>query len=210
MKPQVLLSLLLAGLMSPVLAAEQAAPAAPQGNAAAGQAIGSTVCAACHAADGNSIGAPNPKLAGQLPEYLFKQMRNFKNGERVNPIMNGMIAAFDENQMRDLAAYFSSQKQVGDVSKSKETLELGQKIYRAGLAAKGLPACAGCHGPSGAGIPAQFPRIGGQLSDYLETQIKSFRDGARANDPNKMMRTVALKMTDAEIKAVADYTAGLR
>jgi cytochrome c553 len=210
MKPQVLLPLLLAGLMSPVLAAEQAAPAAPKGNAAAGQAIGSTVCAACHGPDGNSIGAPNPKLAGQHPEYLFKQMRNFKSSERVNPIMNGMIAAFNEDQMRDLAAYFGSQKQVGDQAKNKDTLELGQKIFRAGLAAKGLPACAGCHGPSGAGIPAQFPRIGGQLSDYLETQLKAFRDGTRANDPNKMMRTVALKMTDAEIKAVADYTAGLR
>jgi len=214
MKRQVLLSLLLAGLMSPVLAAEQA-PAAPKGDPARGQAIGSTVCAACHGADGNSIGAPNPKLAGQHPEYLLKQMLNFKGidgkqPERANPIMNGMIAAFDENQMRDLAAYFGSLKLVGDQSKNKDTLELGQKIFRAGDAAKGLPACAGCHGPSGAGIPAQFPRIGGQLADYLETQLKSFRDGTRANDPNKMMRTIALKMTDAEIKAVTDYIAGLR
>jgi cytochrome c553 len=124
--------------------------------------------------------------------------------------MNGMIAAFDENQMRDLAAYFGAQKQVGDQSKSKETIEAGQKIFRAGNASKGLPACAGCHGPSGAGIPAQFPRIGGQLSDYLEAQLKAFRDGSRSNDPNKMMSTIALKMTDAEIKAVADYIAGLR
>ena len=210
MKPHVLLPLLLASLTSAALAAEQAAAPAPKGNAAAGQAIGSTVCAACHGADGNSIGAPNPKLAGQHPEYLFKQMRNFKSGERANPIMNGMIAAFDENQMRDLAAYFASQKQVGDVAKNKETLPTGQKLFRAGDAAKGLPACTGCHGPSGAGIPAMFPRIGGQRSDYLETQLKAFRDGTRANDPNKMMRTIALKMTDAEIKAVAGYAAGLR
>lgn len=215
MKPQVLLPLLLAGLMSPVLAAEHAAQAAPKGDPAKGQAIGSTVCAACHGADGNSIGAPNPKLAGQHADYLFKQMRNFKGAdgnppERANPIMNGMIAAFDDNQMRDLAAYFAAQKQVGDQAKNKETIELGQKIFRAGIAAKGLPACAGCHGPSGAGIPAQFPRIGGQLSDYVETQLKAFREGTRANDPNKMMRTIALKMTDAEIKAVSDYAAGLR
>jgi cytochrome c553 len=209
MKRQVLLSLLIAASMSPVLAAETA-PAAPKGDAAKGQPVATTVCAACHGADGNSIGAPNPKLAGQHSEYLFKQMRNFKTGERANPIMNGMIAAFDENQMRDLAAYFGSQQMKGDQAKSKDTVAAGQKIFRAGDATKGLPACAGCHGPSGAGIPAQFPRIGGQLADYVETQLKGFRDGSRANDPNKMMRTIALKMTDAEIKAVADYVAGLR
>lgn len=214
MKRHLLLSLLLAASMSPVFAADHA-EAAPKGDPAKGQAIGSTVCAACHGADGNSIGAPNPKLASQHPEYLFKQMRNFKSvdgnpPERANPIMNGMIAAFDEAQMRDLAAYFGSQKLVGDQAKSKETLEAGQKIFRAGIAAKGLPACAGCHGPSGAGIPAQFPRIGGQIADYVEAQLKGFRDGTRANDPNKMMHTIALKMTDAEIKAVADYVAGLR
>ncbi|HEX8987420.1 MAG TPA: c-type cytochrome [Rhodocyclaceae bacterium] len=215
MKRHVVFSLLLAGSIAPAFAAEPAAPAAPKGDAAKGQPIATTVCAACHGADGNSIGAPNPKLASQHPEYLFKQMRNFKPGangqpERVNPIMNGMIAAFDENQMRDLAAYFSSQKLNGDQAKNKETLPVGQKLFRAGDASKGLPACAGCHGPSGAGIPAQFPRIGGQLADYVETQLKAFRDGTRANDPNKMMRTVALKMTDAEIKAVSDYVAGLR
>ncbi len=200
--------LLLAATTGAALAADAPPPGAA--DAARAQPIASTVCAACHGADGNSIGAPNPKLAGQHPEYLFKQMRNFKSGERQNPIMNGMIAAFNEDQMRDLAAYFASQKQVGAQAKDKDTLALGQKIFRAGVAAKALPACAGCHGPSGAGIPAQFPRIGGQLSEYIETQLKSFRDGSRANDPNKMMRTIALKMTDAEIKAVADYVAGLR
>ena len=214
MKRQVLLSLLLAGLMSPVLAAEQA-PAAPKGDPARGQAIGSTVCAACHGADGNSIGAPNPKLAGQHPEYLLKQMLNFKGidgkqPERANPIMNGMIAAFDENQMRDLAAWFSLQTQKGEQAKNRDTLALGQKLYRAGDASKGLPACAGCHGPAGAGIPAQFPRIGGQYQDYIEIQLKAFRAGERTNDPNKMMETIALRLTDAEIKAVADYAAGLR
>ena len=214
MKRFTLLSLLLAGVLSTASADDHAQPA-PKGDPAKGQILGSTICAACHAADGNSIGAPNPKLAGQHPEYLFKQMRNFRsaNGnppERSNPIMNGMIAAFDEDQLRDIAAYFGSQKQIGDKSKSPETIESGKKIFRAGKAAKGLPACAGCHGPTGMGVPAQFPRIGGQLSDYVEVQLKAFRDGTRANDPNSMMRTIALKMTDAEIKAVADYTAGLR
>ncbi|MBK9022227.1 MAG: cytochrome c4 [Sulfuritalea sp.] len=195
--------------------ATDAAKAAPKGDATRGQAIATTVCAACHGADGNSQLAVNPKLAGQHPEYLFKQMKNFKAvdgkpAERNSAIMNGMIAAFDDGQMRDLAAYFGSQVQTGDVAKNRETVELGQKLYRSGDLAKGLPACAACHGPAGAGLPAQYPRIGGQFAEYTEAQLKSFRDGVRANDPNKMMRMVAIKMTDAEIKAVSDYIAGLR
>jgi cytochrome c553 len=112
--------------------------------------------------------------------------------------------------MRDLAAYFAAQTQKGETAKSRETIELGQKLYRGGDQAKGLPACAACHGPAGAGIPAQYPRIGGQFPEYTEAQLKSFREGARANDANKMMRMVAIKMTDVEIKAVSDYIAGLR
>jgi cytochrome c553 len=188
--------------------------AAPKGDAARGQAIASTVCVACHGPDGNSPLAANPKLAGQHSEYLLKQMQNFKavdgkQPERVSPIMNGMIAAYDEGQMRDLAAYFATQTQKGEAAKSRETIELGRKLYRGGDQSKGLPACAACHGPAGAGIPAQYPRIGGQFAEYTEVQLKSFREGTRASDPNKMMRMVAIKMTDAEIKAVADYIAGL-
>lgn len=214
MKRITLLSLLLAGMMSSAQATEHAATAR-KGDPAMGQAIGSTVCAACHAADGNSTGPANPKLAGQHPEYLIKQMTNFKSvdgkqPERTNPIMNGMIAAFDDQQVRDLAAYFASQKQVGDLAKNADTLDFGRKLYRAGDASKGLPACAACHGPTGSGMPAQFPRIGGQFGEYIEAQLKAFRDGTRANDTNKMMRMIAIKMTDSEIKAVADYTAGLR
>ncbi len=195
--------------------AADAAKAAPKGDAARGQAIASTVCVACHGADGNSPLAANPKLAGQHADYLLKQMKNFKAAdgkqpERVSAIMNGMIAAFDEGQMRDLSAYFATQTQKGEAARSRETIELGQKLYRGGDQAKGLPACAACHGPAGAGIPAQYPRIGGQFAEYTEVQLKSFRDGVRANDPNKMMRMVALKMTDVEIKAVSDYIAGLR
>jgi len=112
--------------------------------------------------------------------------------------------------MRDMAAYFAAQSQKNETAKNRETIELGQKLYRGGDQAKGLPACAGCHGPAGAGMPAQYPRIGGQFAEYTEAQLKAFRDGVRANDPNKMMRMVAIKMTDAEIKAVSDYIAGLR
>lgn len=195
--------------------ASDAAKTAPKGDAARGQAIVSTVCVACHGPDGNSPLPVNPKLAGQHPEYLLKQMKNFKatdgkQPERVNPIMNGMILAYDEGQMRDLAAYFASQTQKGEAAKNRETIELGQKLYRGGDQAKGLPACAACHGPTGAGIPGQYPRIGGQFAEYTELQLKNFRQGARTNDPNKMMRMVAIKMTDAEITAVSDYIAGLR
>ena len=195
--------------------ASEGAKATPRGDAARGQAIVSTVCVACHGPDGNSPLPVNPKLAGQHPEYLLKQMKNFKAAdgkppERVNAIMNGMIAPYDEGQMRDLAAYFSAQARKGEAAKSRETIDLGQKLYRAGDQVKGLPACAGCHGPAGAGLPAQYPRLSGQYADYTELQLKSFREGVRANDPNKMMRMIAIKMTDAEIKAVADYIAGLR
>lgn len=195
--------------------AADAHKAAPKGDAARGQAIVATVCVACHGPDGNSPLAANPKLAGQHSEYLLKQMKNFKAAddkqpERVSPVMNGMIAAYDEGQMRDLAAYFAAQTQKGEAAKSRETVELGQKLYRGGDQSKGLPACAACHGPTGAGIPAQYPRIGGQFAEYTEAQLKAFRAGERANDPNKMMRAVADKMSDAEIKAVSDYIAGLR
>lgn len=195
--------------------AADTAKTSPKGDAARGQTVAATVCAACHGPDGNSPAAANPKLAGQHADYLYKQMMNFKAAdgkqpERSNAIMNGMIAAFDEGQIRDMAAYFAAQTQKGETAKSRETVELGQKLYRGGDQAKGLPACAACHGPAGAGMPAQYPRIGGQYAEYTEAQLKAFRDGARANDPNKMMRMVALKMTDAEIKAVSDYIAGLR
>lgn len=201
-------------LASTAVASEEAKPAAYQGDAAKGQEIASTVCIACHGADGNSPSSANPKLAGQHAAYLFKQMKNFKanaegKSERVNAIMNGMIAPYTEEQMRDLAAWFSTQKQSAGEMKNRDTLTFGQKLWRAGDASKGLPACAACHGPTGSGLPAQFPRIAGQFVEYTEAQLKAFRISERANDPNRMMQMVAIKMTDAEIRAVADYIAGL-
>lgn len=172
------------------------------------------VCAGCHGADGNSQIATNPKLAGQHSEYIFKQLKNFKGGangpDRANPIMTGMASALSEQDMEGLAQYFGSQKLQPESAKSKDTIEQGQKIWRAGIASKGVPACAACHGPAGAGLPAQFPRLSGQFADYTEAQLKLFRSGERANDPNKMMRLIAIKMTDPEIKAVSDFAAGLR
>ena len=212
--PMSIFSLATLTLACAVQASEPAKSEVYQGDAARGQPIATTVCAACHGPDGNSPLAANPKLAGQHAAYLFKQMQNFKanaegKSERVSAIMNGMIAAFTEEQMKDFAAYFASQKQLGGELKNRATFELGRKLYRAGDASKGLPACAGCHGPTGAGLPAQYPRIAGQFTEYTEAQLKAFRVGERTNDPNRMMRMIAVKMTDAEISAVADYISGL-
>lgn len=182
---------------------------------AKGQQIATQVCAACHGPDGNSVAPANPKLAGQFAEYLYKQLTNFKaqggkKAERENPIMAGMVANLSDADMKDVAAYFSAQQLRPDVAQDKSLAAAGQKLYRGGNAATGVVACAGCHGPTGAGIPIQYPHIAGQYAAYLETQLTAFRSGARANDPNGMMRGVAARMTDDEIKAVAQYVSGLR
>jgi cytochrome c553 len=189
------------------------APAKP--DAAKGKAIADQVCAACHAGDGNSQVAANPKLAGQIYEYVQKQLSNFKaqdgkKAERDNAVMAGMVANLSPDDMRNVAAHYSQQKLKPAAAKDKELAALGQKIYRGGNTATGVAACAGCHGPAGAGMPSQYPRISGQFAEYVEAQLKAFRSGARANDPNGMMRTVAARMSDREIQAVSDYVAGLR
>jgi len=191
------------------------AQASAKPDLAKGQAIASQVCAACHATDGNSQSPANPKLAGQFYEYLHKQLGNFKSqagkkAERDNAVMAGMTANLSASDLKDLAAYFASQKLKPAVARDKDLAALGQKIYRGGIAATGVAACAGCHGPAGAGIPAQYPRIAGQFPEYIEAQLKAFRAGTRANDPNSMMRSVAARMSDREIQAVAEYAAGLR
>jgi cytochrome c553 len=188
---------------------------ATQGDAAKGQGIAARVCAACHGPDGNSTMPANPKLAGQIQEYLQKQLGNFKpasgkKAERESPIMMGMTASLSPEDMRNVAAFFSQQTAKPGASKDKEALELGRKLWRAGDTSRGLPACAGCHGATGAGVPSQFPRLAGQYAEYTDSQLKAFRAGSRSNDPNRAMRTIAAKMTDAEISAVADYAAGLR
>ncbi|MHA7682095.1 c-type cytochrome [Cupriavidus sp. PET2-C1] len=165
-------------------------------------------CLSCHGANGNSGGAANPKLAAQQPEYVHKQLDDFKAKARSNAIMSPYAAALSEQEMKDVGAYLAKQTLKPATAKNKDTIEAGQKIYRGGIAAKGVPACAACHGPTGAGIPAQYPRIGGQWSEYTEAQLVAFRQGTRKNNP--VMTTIAAKMSDAEIKAVADYVAGIR
>jgi cytochrome c553 len=167
-----------------------------------------TVCAACHGADGNSVIALNPKLAGQHPEYLLKQLINFKEKTRVNVVMNGIAATLTPEEMKALSLYFAGQKQTLAKAKSNGAGSLGEKIYRGGIAATGVPACASCHGANGTGIPKQFPRLNGQHADYMLAQLRAFRLGERANAP--MMMAIAAKMTDAEMVAVADYMQGLR
>ena len=189
------------------------APAKPEAGKA--QAIAGQVCAACHAADGNSVAAANPKLAGQFPEYLLKQLGDFKAQAgkkplRESPVMTGMVANLSESDMNGLAAYFAGQKLKPAAASDKDLAAQGQKLWRGGNAASGVPACAGCHGPSGAGIPAQYPRLSGQFPEYIAAQLKAFREGTRANDQNSIMRGVAAHLTDKDINAVAQYAAGLR
>ena len=202
-------ALVLFGLIvSAVSAQAQQVPAKP--DMAKGQTIAKQVCFACHGEDGNSTSPANPKIAGQILEYHQKQLANFKaNSERKSAVMFAMAANLSEADMQNVAAYYSGQKSKGGVGKSKETLAPGQDMYRGGNAAKGLAACAACHGSNGGGIPAQYPRLAGQFVEYTEIQLKAFRTGERANDANKMMRVIAAKMSDDEIHAVADYIAGL-
>lgn len=180
------------------------------GDAAKGAAIANTVCMACHGADGNSVVGMYPKLAQQHPEYIAKQLANFKAGERKNAIMGGMAAGLSTEDMANLGAYFGSQTSKPSKAKTNGVGSLGEKIYKAGIPGVGVPACASCHGPKGAGIPVQFPRLAGQHSEYVVTQLKAFYSGERANDGAKMMRTIAAKLSDAEMSAVADYIQGLQ
>jgi len=192
-----------------------AAEPPPKGDPARGQSVAGKICAACHGTDGNSPTPVNPKIAGQVPEYLRKQLNNFKSSagnkpERSNPIMGGMAASLSDEDIRDLAAYYAAQRTQPGVAKNKETLALGRKIWRGGDASKSLPACAACHGASGTGLPAQYPRLAGQYAEYSEAQLAAFRSGERRNDANRVMQTIAARMSDLEIRAVSDYIAGLR
>lgn len=209
--------LALAGVMAAAPAlAEQPAKTDP----AKAQQIVTQVCAACHGADGNSAAPANPKLASQHAEYITKQLINFKiakpgepdvgAGERKNVVMSGMVASLTSDDMKNLGIYFSEKTIKPGTAKDKDAALRGQKLYKGGNSATGVPACAACHGPSGAGIPVQFPRLAGQHAEYVSTQLKSFRSGERTNDAGKMMRMIAIKMNDQEIKDVAEYIAGLR
>ena len=196
---------------SPVLA--QTAPQA--GDPAKAQALVTQVCSGCHGPDGNSTQAANPSLAGQHAAYTLKQLMNFrprdgKAPERPSPVMGAIVAQVPADQLRGLAAYFEGQTPRSRAARDPQLVKLGQALYRGGNAARGIAACTACHGPSGAGVPAQFPRLAGQQPEYTVAQLKAFRVGERSNDPNRAMRSLAERLTDREIAAVAEYIAGLR
>jgi cytochrome c553 len=188
--------------------APQTAPAAAKPDLNAGGTKFGATCAACHGADGNSGVPANPKLAQQHPEYLVKELNDFKSGKRVNPIMQPMAAQLSDADVRNIAYWAGSQKAKPGFAKDKALVQLGEKIYRGGIMERQVPACAGCHSPNGAGIPAQYPRLSGQHADYTAAQLTGFQNGTRKNSPQ--MADIAAKLNDREIKAVADYIAGLR
>jgi cytochrome c553 len=197
----------LAATAIPALAADAPAPAAKL-DLAKGEASFSQVCVACHAADGNSMIPENPKLAQQHPEYLVKQLEEFKSGKRASAIMQGFASMLSDEDMKNIAWWVASKPAKEGFAKDKALVALGERIYRGGIADRSIAACAGCHSPNGAGIPAQYPRLAGQHADYTVTQLKAFRDGVRTN--SAQMTGVAAKLNDREISAVADYIAGLR
>lgn len=200
----------LAGIFLSAIAAAFAAPisAADGGNVAAGK-TKAAACAGCHGVDGNGGADPSwPKLAGQIPEYLVKQLSDFKSGVRKNPIMNGQAAPLSPQDMQDLAAYYAAQAIKPGVASSKELADHGSRLYRGGNAKFGVSACMSCHGPSGHGIPPRYPRVSGQTARYAEQQLLDFKAGRRTND-NDIMTRIAFRMSEAEIKAVSEYMAGL-
>lgn len=193
-------SMLAAAMTAPLMAADMAA----------GKSKAETVCAACHGVDGNSPVETYPILAGQGTVYIAKQLADYKSQARKDPIMLGMASTLTDTDMQNVAAYYSAQKPKGGVA-AADQVELGERIYRAGIAEKGVAACAACHGPDGRGVPTSaYPAVSGQYASYIEAQLKKFSEGSRDNDPNRMMRDIASKMSAAEMAAVAQFMQGLK
>lgn len=194
--------------------AAKPAPAAP--DLAKAQQIVTQICAACHGADGNSVAPANPNLAGQIADYITLQLSHFKAGIRVNPTMQAMAATLSDADMQALGVYFSKQKPKGLAARDPALVKSAQRLWRGGDAAAGTPACAGCHSPTGVGIPKNYPRLAGQYADYVYAQLKAFKAGERAADQagkdvnGRIMSAIAQRLSDAQMKAIADYAAGLR
>ena len=214
MRRLLLLVAVIASALPAAAALAQTATGKP--DLAKAQTIVSQVCVACHGSDGNSASPANPNIAGMPAEYITQQLMHFKSGLRVNPVMQGMAAPLTDEDMKLLGLYFAEQKPKGLSAKDANLVKSGQKLYRGGDAATGLPACAACHAPDGAGIPKRFPRLAGQYAEYTYAQLKAFKAGERGADKEgkdangKIMSTIAARMTDAQMKAIAEYTSGLR
>jgi len=210
--------ILLLAAVAGTLAAPAALAQAPAGRPDLGRAqtIAKEVCSACHGADGNSTTSVNPSIAGQPAEYITLQLAHFKSGLRLNPVMQAMAATLQPEEMKAIGVYFSRQKPKGLAAKDAALVTTGQKLFRGGDAATGLPACGSCHAPNGAGVAKNYPRLAGQYADYTYAQLKAFKAGERGADKDgkdangAIMVTVAARMSDAQMKAVAEYTSGLR
>lgn len=200
--------ILVAAFAANAAAATAAAAPAAKPDLAKGQATATQVCAACHSHDGSRGSPANPIIAGQHPEYLAKQLHDFKAGKRKSAVMAGFAAGLSDADIRNVAAFYGSKVAKPGFAKDADLAKLGEKIYRGGLADRAVPACAGCHAPNGVGLPVQYPRVGGQHADYTEAQLVAFRSGARGNNP--AMSQIAARLSDREIKALAEYVAGLR
>ncbi len=204
----------LALLASTIVSTAAAQQPAPKLDINRGQQIAKEVCAACHGADGNATIAANPKIAGQPAEYLYKQLVDYtvktgtQKAARENAIMAGFATQLSDDDKRNVAAWFASQRMKPGAARNKETVDAARRVYRAGIPEKSVPACSGCHNPTGAGIPIQYPRVSGQYAEYAEAQLKAFRDGTRRN--SDAMQQISSRLSDAEIKALSDYMAGLR
>lgn len=208
---KLLASLLTAAVLAaPVFSAFAAgdAPKVAKPDLVKGEASYTAVCAACHGADGNSAIAVNPTLAQQHPEYLVKQLQEFKSGKRNNAVMKGFATMLTDEDMKNIAYWVASKPAKAGFAKDKDLVTLGERIYRGGIADRNIAACAGCHSPNGAGIPAQYPRLSGQHADYTKAQLTAFRQGERGN--SAQMATISANLSDKEIEALADYIAGLR
>lgn len=209
----VLLGMLL--LSATTVLAEDAPAAAPATEVAAAPAAPATLeerlqlCGGCHNPDGNSVIPENPKLSGLHPKYLARQLDDFKAGKRTNPVMDSIIPMVDESEFKSLAKYFSEQKRLPGTSEKPDLVAKGQQIYSEGVMATAVPACGGCHGEDGSGND-KFPRIGGQNNVYIVNQLTNFKTGARANDPKAVMQSVAKRMSEEEINAVAEYIVTLK
>lgn len=200
MKYNVLLAL--AGLTMAAGALANPTPAPVPADPAKGKLIAEQICAACHGVDGNSVAAANPVLAGQHPDYIVKQLTEFKSGKRNNAIMLGMASTLSDQDMKNVAAWFGTQKPKAREAQDPKTMEAGRAIYRTGIASAKVPACMACHGPAGNGMPSQYPRVGSQFGSYIEAQMLAFKKGERANNP--IMTDIAKRMSDNDIKTVSN------
>ena len=192
---------------APGVTAKAAAPTKAE-QMARGQQIASTVCVACHGLDGASAVAANPNIGGMPEQYIAKQLAAFKSGERKNPIMQGMVANLTPEDMKSIGAYYFAQRpKTSAIARDATVAGKGQKIYRAGIAELKIPACAGCHGGAGAGIPAAYPRLAGQWPDYALAQLKAYANGDRKN---AQMNAITARMRESDMLAVVEYMAGMR